>query len=177
MAKRAKPPKSDRVDAILEQWRREFPELDVSTMGLIGRINRLATLFGQKHAELFSRFGIDRGEFDVLATLRRSGAPHRLSPTQLVRSLMMSSGGMTDRLDRLERAGLVRRVAHARDRRSIHVELTKPGLKMINEAVKAHVQNQHKLVEALPKGDRQQLAEALRRLLLALEGAPEDKDV
>lgn len=159
----------DRVDLILSQWQRERPDLDISAMELIGRISRLATLFGHAHVKVFTRFGIDRGEFDVLATLRRSGAPYRLSPTQLFRSLMISSGGMTDRLDRLEAAGLVRRTPGRRDRRSIPVELTKRGLKVINEAATAHVENQHRLVQALPEAERERLARSMRTLLLALE--------
>lgn len=165
----------DRVDLILEQWRRERPDLDASTMGVIGRINRLSTLFGQAHTGVFARFELDRGEFDVLATLRRSGAPFRLSPTQLFRSLMMSSGGMTNRLDRLERAGLVRRVPDPRDRRSVQVELTEHGLKTVDDAVSAHVENQHRLLAAMPPADRDAVAALLRRLLLALEGGPEDE--
>jgi len=165
----------DRVDAILEQWRRERPELDTSTMGVIGRINRLATLFGQSHAEVFAAFGIDRGEFDVLATLRRSGEPYRLSPTELFRTLMMSSGGMTSRLDRLERAGLVRRVPDPRDRRSVRVELTDHGRETIDRAVEAHVANQHQLLAALSGADRERLAGVMRALLRSLEGGPEDE--
>jgi DNA-binding MarR family transcriptional regulator len=166
---------NDRVDLILEQWRRERPELDTSTMGVIGRVNRLSTLFGQAHTEVFARFGLDRGEFDVLATLRRSGAPFRLSPTQLFRSLMMSSGGMTSRIDRLERAGLVRRVPDPRDRRSVRVELTEHGLKTVDDAVAAHVENQHRLLASVPPEDRERLAGLMRALLLALEGGPEDE--
>ncbi|HYH81329.1 MAG TPA: MarR family transcriptional regulator [Longimicrobium sp.] len=165
----------DRVDLILEQWRRERPDLDTSTMGVIGRIYRVSTLLGQSHTEVFARFGLDRGEFDVLATLRRSGAPFRLSPTQLFRSLMMSSGGMTNRLDRLERAGLARRVPDPRDRRSVQVELTDHGLKTVDEAVAAHVENQHRLLASMPAADRDAVAALLRRLLLALEGGPEDE--
>lgn len=165
----------DRVDRILEQWRRERPELDTSTMGVIGRINRLSTLFGQAHAEVFARYGLDRGEFDVLATLRRSGAPYCLSPTQLFRSLMMSSGGMTNRLDRLERAGLVRREPDPRDRRGVQVELTGQGLKTIDDAVAAHVENQQRLLASVPPEDRERLAGLMRVLLLALERGPEDE--
>ncbi|HET7460635.1 MAG TPA: MarR family transcriptional regulator [Longimicrobium sp.] len=165
----------DRVDAILEQWRRERPELDTSTMGVIGRVNRLAALFGQSHIQVFARFGIDRGEFDVLATLRRSGAPYQLSPTQLFRSLMMSSGGMTSRLDRLERAGLVRRVPDPNDRRSVRVELTAHGLATVDQAVEAHVENQHRLLAGLTEFDRERLASLMRGLLLSLEGGPEDE--
>lgn len=165
----------DRVDAILDQWRRERPDLDASTMGVIGRVNRLSTLFGQSHAEVFAGFGIDRGEFDVLATLRRSGAPYRLSPTQLFRSLMMSSGGMTSRLDRLERAGLVRRVPDPNDRRSVGVELTDHGLQTIDRTVEAHVENQHRLLASFTEFDRERLAGLMRSLLLSLEGGPEDE--
>lgn len=165
----------DRVDVILEQWRRERSDLDTSAMGVIGRVNRLSALFGQSHAEVFARFGIDRGEFDVLATLRRSGAPYRLSPTQLFRSVMMSSGGMTSRIDRLERAGLVRRIPDERDRRSVRVELTEHGLSTVNQAVEAHVANQHRLLASLTEHDRERLAALMRGLLVALEGGPEDE--
>jgi DNA-binding MarR family transcriptional regulator len=165
----------DRVDAIIAQWARECPDLDVAGMAVIGRVSRLAEIFGDAHSEVFQRYGLDRGEFDVLATLRRAGEPFRLSPSALVRSLMMSSGGMTSRLDRLEAAGLVRRHPDPRDRRGVQVELTPEGLARVDEALSAHVQNQRKLLAGLPPLRQQELARTLRQLLLALEGGPEDE--
>jgi DNA-binding MarR family transcriptional regulator len=102
---------------ILEQWSRERPDLDVSAMGVIGRISRLSRHFERGLAEIFSSFGLGGGEFDVLATLRRAGEPYRLTPTELSKSLMVSSGSMTNRLDRLERAGFITRLPDPSDRR------------------------------------------------------------
>src|SRR5687768_13664295 len=105
----------DAVDAILAQWHRERPDLDVSPMGTIGRAKRCAALLQRRLDETFAAFGLSSWEFDVLATLRRSGAPHRLAPTALFSALMITSGTMTHRLQRLEASGLVQRVPNPDD--------------------------------------------------------------
>ena len=159
----------DGVDLILKQWARERPDLDVSPMGVIGRISRLSRIFERELQEVFSYFGLNPGEFDVLATLRREGKPYQLNPTELSKALMVSSGGMTNRLDRMERAGLVTRQPDPGDRRGSQVVLTEKGLRLVEEVVAEHVTNEHRLLSALQKTDRERLANLLRELLLFLE--------
>ena len=138
-------------------------------MGVIGRIFRLSHLFQQAVQEVFSDYGLHRGEFDVLATLRRSGEPYRLTPTELSNALMVSSGGMTNRLDRLEKAGLVVRQPDPDDRRGSLVGLTQKGLDLVDEAVAEHVANEHHLLSVLEDKEQAELAEQLRKLLISLE--------
>lgn len=159
----------DGVDLILEQWARERPDLDTSPMGVVGRISRLSRILEGELQEVFARFGLNRGEFDVLATLRREGEPYRLNPTELSRALMVSSGGMTNRLDRMERGGLIARRPDPGDRRGSQVALTERGLRLVDEAVTAHVTNEHRLLDALVEAERDGLAGMLRELLLSLE--------
>ena len=161
--------KRDGVDLILEQWSRERPDLDVSPMGVIGRISRLSRIFERGLAEIFSSFGLGGGEFDVLATLRRAGEPYRLTPTELSKSLMVSSRGMTNRLDRLERADFIIRLPDPSDRRGTLVCLTDEGRRLVDEVVAAHVENEHRLLDSLGPSERKTLADLLRKLLLSLE--------
>ncbi len=160
---------SDAVDRILEQWGRERPDLDASPMGVLGRISRAAQLVEQRVAPVFEAFGLSSADFDVLATLRRAGAPFRLNPTALSASSMVSSGGMTKRLDRLERAALVRRLADPADRRGVIVELTTAGRHLVDQAVEAHIANEERLLAALPAAQRSAFADVLRVLLSTLE--------
>ena len=160
---------TDRVDDILAQWQRERPDLDSSPMGIIGRISRLERHFDRELQATFTRFGLQRGEFDVLASLRRAGPPYQLTPTALYSTLMLSSGAMTNRLDRLEQAGLVQRANDPRDRRGILVGLTAQGQALIDDAVAAHVLNEQRLLTQLTQSERQALAALLRRLLRSLE--------
>lgn len=160
----------DHVDQIMAQWRRERPDLDPSPMGVIGRISRAALTLGRELEATFAGFGLNRGEFDVLATLRRSGPPYRLTPTALFTDLMLSSGAMTNRLDRLEQAGLIARTPDPADRRGTLVGLTPSGLELIDNAVAAHLANEQRLLGPLSADDREQLAQLLRRLLRSLEG-------
>jgi DNA-binding MarR family transcriptional regulator len=159
----------DAVDVILQQWARERPELDVSPMGPIGRIKRCAALLQQSLDAGFSRFGLSLWEFDVLATLRRSGAPYRLTPTELFSTLMVTSGTMTHRLKRLETSGLVQRIPNEQDARSMLVELTRKGRTLIDRAVEAHVENERRLLAALPAEVLAELDSHLATLLVTLE--------
>ena len=159
----------DHVDLILEQWARELPDLDASPMAVLGRISRLAALTEREFDAVFSRYGINGGEFDVLAALRRSGAPFRLTPTELARALMVSSGGMTKRLNALEATGLVRRAPSPTDGRSSDVILTPRGRRLVEDAVAAHRANEDRLLASLSPHDRNALAALLRRLLVDLE--------
>ena len=160
---------ADAVDRILSQWQRERPDLDVSPMGSIGRMGRLAKHLERAIQETFSKFGLTVGDFDVLAALRRSGAPYQLSPTELFNTLMVSSGTMTHRIDRLEQAELVRRIPDLNDRRGTLIELTENGFNVIEKAVKAHVANEHRILNVLTESERESLAELLRKLLGSFE--------
>lgn len=163
------PGEKDFVDSILGQWKSERPDLDASPMGVLGRVTRLESHLDRAVSEEFARHGLARGEFDVLAALRRSGPPFRLNPKVLSGRLMLSSGAMTNRLDQLEKRGLTRRMPDPSDRRALLIELTKEGRETIDEVVTAHVHNLATLLEPLTKGERRQLAELLRKLLLPLE--------
>ncbi|HUR86260.1 MAG TPA: MarR family transcriptional regulator [Solirubrobacteraceae bacterium] len=160
----------DAVDAIVEQWRRERPDLDPSAKEVAGRVVRLASLFGQAYAAAFSTLGLNDGDYGVLAALRRAGAPYELTPTKLARQRMMTSGGMTAAIDRLDRQGLVRRSPNPADRRGALVGLTAKGRKLADRAMELHAQAEQQLVGGLAKRERDQLARLLRKLLLSLDG-------
>ena len=160
---------ADSVDAILAQWQRERPDLDVSPMGIIGRMGRLAKHLERSIQETVSDFGLNGGEFDVLATLRRSGGPYQLSPTELFNALMVSSGTMTHRIDRLEQADLVKRMDDPSDRRGTLIQLTSKGFNTIEKAVEAHVANGHRLLLVLDEAEREVLAQLLSKLLISFE--------
>jgi DNA-binding MarR family transcriptional regulator len=161
--------KEDAVDHIMNQWRRERPDLDPSPMGLIGRLARCEMLLRRKLDQTFERFGMTSWEFDVLATLRRAGHPYSLAPTALYSSLMVTSGTMTHRLQRLEKVGLVERVKSNEDLRSMLVQLTEAGLNLINQAVEAHIANEQAILDLLPAESRKQLDKHLVTLLSVLE--------
>jgi len=159
----------DAVDQILTQWSRERPDLDVSPMGLIGRLGRLRAHISRAHEAVFQRHGLNSASFDLLATLRRSGPPFRLSPSELLETMMITSGTMTNRIDQLEKQGLVERLPHPEDRRALLVALTEKGRAVIDAAVTDHVANQHRLIEALTAEDRTALDGLLRQFLTAFE--------
>ncbi|WP_431857826.1 MarR family winged helix-turn-helix transcriptional regulator [Azospirillum sp.] len=139
-------------------------------MVVIGRLNEAALLVSRDRlAPVFARYGLQHGEFDVLATLRRSGSPYALTPTALYEATMVSSGAMTNRLDRLERAGLIRREPHPGDRRGIIVQLTDQGRTLIDDAVTAHVENEHAILSGLTNGEQDTLSALLGKLIASLE--------
>lgn len=159
----------DHVDRILAQWKRERPDLTVEPMGLLGRIARLRTHISRETDKVLAGYGLNAANFDVLATLRRSGPPYRLSPGDLLATTMVSSGTMTNRLDQLEKAGLVERSHNPQDRRGVIIALTPKGLSLVDEAVAAHVANQHRLVEDLSADEREALDALLRKFLARFE--------
>src|SRR6266849_6676782 len=171
--KRTNPAVSDGVDEILRQWARERPDLDTSSMAIFGRISRIERKVDPLLSLVFRKFGLERWSFDVLATLRRSGYPYELTPTQLFSSLMLTSGAITHRSDELVKAGLVERRPDPDDRRGVRVKLTNLGLAKINEAVTAHVENEHRLLRHLSRHKRSLLISLLRRLLSGLEHSGE----
>jgi len=162
---RYNPVMRDEIDLIVEQWQAERPDLDVSATHVLQRIARLYLLQSSSFAGVFTRFGLTFGEYEVLATLRRSGPPYRLNPTRLFSSIVLSSGAMTNRVDRLEAAGLVERLPDPDDRRGRLVSLTERGRAVVDEAVVAHVRNEEHLLSGMDPADREHLAELLRRLL------------
>lgn len=159
----------DAVDAILAQWQRERPDLDASPMGPIGRIKRCAALLEQQLEVGFADLDLCLWEFDMLAALRRAGAPYRLSPTALFSALMVTSGTMTHRLKRLETRGFIERVANSQDARSMLVQLTDSGLALIDRAVEAHVENERQLLSTLHADVLCALDSHLSALLCSLE--------
>jgi DNA-binding MarR family transcriptional regulator len=159
----------DRAAKAIEQWARERPDLDVTPMLVLGRLNEASALIARDRlAPLFAHFGLQAGEFDVLATLRRSGQPYALTPTALYEATMVTSGAMTNRLDRLEKAGLILRGPHPNDRRGIVVQLTERGLALIDEALTAHVANEHEILAGLAQTERETLALLLGKLIGSL---------
>ncbi len=159
----------DAVDEIVAQWRRERPDLEVEAMAIVGRLGRLQLVAQRAIEAVFTEHGLQRGEFDVLAALRRSGEPFELNPSVLADTMMLSRAGMTGRLDRLESAGLVRRVADAGDRRAVRVALTAAGRALVDEVVTAHSENETRLLSVLSAKDRRDLDRILRVLLGSLE--------
>ncbi|WCN79396.1 MarR family winged helix-turn-helix transcriptional regulator [Micromonospora sp. LH3U1] len=155
----------DGVDAIVGQWAVERPDLETLPMEVFGRIYRISRLMGDRIERVYAPFGIGRGEFDVLATLRRSGEPFTLSPSQLSAALMLTTGGMTGRLDKLERAGLLQRIPDPTDRRALRAELTAKGRQIVDEALTAGLAEQAAALNQLPAAQRKQLAGLLRTLL------------
>lgn len=158
----------DYVDRLLAQWRRERPALDVTSMGVIGRISRLSRILERRIEEVFAAHGLQGGRFDVLAALVRAGEPNALTPTDLYNSLLISSGAISNRIDRLEEEGLVVRTPHASDGRSTQVGLTDAGRRRLDAALEDHLENEAKLMAPLSPEECQVLAGLLRRWLKAL---------
>ncbi|MGY2004801.1 MarR family winged helix-turn-helix transcriptional regulator [Blastococcus sp. SYSU DS1024] len=163
----------DAVDLILEQWARERPDLDCSPMGIIGRITQLQREVHLAQRDTFARHGLDAPSFDVLAALRRAGAPYQLTPTALMRTALVTSGAITQRLDRLEERGLITRERSEADGRAVVVTLTDAGRSALDAALPDHLETERRLLEALPSGEREQLAALLRRLLVGLGRVPQ----
>jgi DNA-binding MarR family transcriptional regulator len=158
----------DGVDEILEQWRRERPELDPSPIGVIGRVSRLARELELRLERVYREHGLETGWHDVLATLRRNGPPYRLRPTDFSGQLMITSSGTTKRLDRLEQAGLIARAPDPDDRRGTLISLTPAGHELIDAVTEAHLDNERELLAALSEDEQRHLADLLRKLQLGL---------
>jgi DNA-binding MarR family transcriptional regulator len=159
----------DRADAAIEQWARERPELPSLPMAMFGRLLEAAERVTRDHFNpLFAKAGLQSGEFDVLATLRRSGDPYMLSPTSLYEAMMISSGGMTNRLDRLERAGLIERRPDPNDRRGKLIALTAAGRRVIDETLSRHVANEERLMSVLTIAEQEKLNALLKKLIAGL---------
>jgi DNA-binding MarR family transcriptional regulator len=159
----------DRADIAVQQWARERPDLPALPMAIFGRLSDAAERVIRDHMNpLFAEAGLQPGEFDVLATLRRSGEPYMLSPTRLYETAMISSGGMTNRLDRLERAGLVERRPDPNDRRGKLIALTGAGKRVIDATIGRHVANEERLLSVLTPAEQEKLNTLLKKLIAGL---------
>ncbi len=158
----------DRIDELVAQWAIQRPDLDTEVMAVVGRLLAVGELIGRRLDRAAAEYGLDRGQGDVVFTLRRAGPPHRLSPSQLAASLLVTSGTMTNRLDRLEQRGLIRRAANPRDRRGMDVQLTDEGVRVADEAVARHVANEEAMLAPLSAREREQLVRITRKLLAHL---------
>jgi DNA-binding MarR family transcriptional regulator len=158
----------DGVDEILDQWRRERPDLDPAPIGVVGRVSRLARELERRLEPVYAAHGLEPGWHDVLATLRRTGPPFRMRPTDLMNALMLTSSGTTKRLDRLEAAGMIAREPDPRDRRGTLIALTERGRALIDGVTGPHLDNEARLLAALTPAERDALAGLLRKLLRGL---------
>jgi DNA-binding MarR family transcriptional regulator len=161
---REKKTTTDDIDEILKQWESVQPQLNAWPMAIIGRISRMERAIDARMKTACSDFGVERWGFDVLATLRRAGTPFTLTPTQLYRSLLLTSGAMTNRLDRLESAGLVKRTTDPGDRRGLRIVLTEKGRELVDRMVVVHMELEAQMLAAIPMKQQLQLANLLRLL-------------
>jgi DNA-binding MarR family transcriptional regulator len=163
-------PTRDEVDTIVEAWRRERPDLDLAPMEVLSRISRLARHLDRLRANAFSAHDLESWEFDVLGALRRTGPPYRHSPGQLLRETLVTSGTMTNRVDRLVERGLVTRQDHPNDRRGVLVELTDAGRDAVDAALAELIAAERQIMAALDVADHDQLTRSLRLLLARYGG-------
>ena len=161
----------DEVDDLVAAWRAERPDLDVQPMQVLSRVARLARHLDRARRSAFAAHGLEPWEFDVLAALRRQGPPYELSPGALLHTTLVTSGTMTNRLDRLEQAGLVRRRPDPEDKRRVRVTLTAAGQSRADDALAALLAAEQALLATLPVSGRQDLADLLRVLLVPLDGS------
>lgn len=159
----------DAVDEVVAQWADVRPDLDISAMATFGRLARITAHCSRAIEEVFQAHGLQTGDFDVLATLRRAGPPFTLTPGALSKTLLLSPAGMTGRLDRLEAAGFARREPDPDDRRSSRVVLSDEGRALVDRAVEDHVANEERMLAPLSGRERSQLDELLRKLLAQFE--------
>jgi DNA-binding MarR family transcriptional regulator len=163
------PATRDNVDRMLEVWKHELPDLDLATEGIVERIQKLNKYLDRAMNQTLAEFGLDRGEWHLLGALRRSGPPYRRSPGQLADDIGLSSGAMTNRLDRLEEAGLVRRLPDPDDRRGLKVELTDAGWQAWQDSTGAQARKEALVASALDQDEKEALNSLLRRLMLEFE--------
>ena len=164
-------PQADDVDHIVDAWHRERPDLDVAPLQVFSRVSRLARRLDLDRVQAFAQHHLEGWEFDVLSALRRAGKPYELSPGQLVRQTLVTSGTMTNRVDRLERRGLVARRPSPSDRRGVIVRLTTSGQETVDAAMADLLDRERDLLAELPREHRDELADLLRRLLSPFETA------
>jgi len=161
----------DWVDNLVEQWSGLQPALPIDAYHVTGRIARIAARIAQRQDEIFARYGLNRGDVGVLSALLMARPSHTLSPTQLFRGLMLSSAGMTKRLDRLESRGLVKRRPDPKDRRGVTIQLTESGRRLVTKAVAENTKTEAEILKGFSSKERRFLADSLRALLHELEPA------
>jgi DNA-binding MarR family transcriptional regulator len=161
----------DEVDVLVDAWRRERPDLDVAPLEVLSRVSRLARHLDLARREAFEAHDLEPWEFDVLAALRREGAPYTLSPGRLLQVTLVTSGTMTNRIDRLEAKGLVARVPDPKDGRGVQVVLTEAGRRRVDDALTDLLAHERAILSALPSADRDELADLLRRLTVPFDNA------
>ena len=159
----------DEVDRLIQAWRRERPDLDVAPMEVLSRVSRLARHLDRARSQAFDTHGLESWEFDVLAALRRAGAPYELSPGRLLKETLVTSGTMTNRVDRLAARGLVERLPDPRDRRGVLVRLTPAGRRTVDGALEGLLRREHDLLAGLDAADQRRLAGLLRSLVAPFE--------
>jgi DNA-binding MarR family transcriptional regulator len=160
---------ADLVDLIVEQWGRERPDLNVGSITVLGRLHRCDLRYQALVSEMMGRFNLTTAAFDVLASLRRSGPSYRRTAGELAQTGLITTGGLTQRIDRLVDADLVRRIRDENDRRIVYIELTQQGHDLINQVIEVHFQAQEEMLSALSQADRRTLAALLSRLEVSLE--------
>ena len=158
----------DAVDRIVREWTEIGTAVDVTPIEIIGRISRLSRIIDRRLADNFAEHDIESWMFDVMATLRRVGSPHELSAGELVKRTMVTTGAMTNRIDRLEKRGFVTRVPSTTDRRSVMVQLTATGIAKVDDVSGSHYELERHLLEALPRNSHADLQDSLRTLLISL---------
>ena len=159
---------TDHVDRVVEQWAEERPDLDASPIRIIGRISRLSRAIDRQLKTVFDRHGLEAWEYDVLASLRRSGPPYELTAGELLDALMITSGAVTNRIDRLEQRGFVRRIKGADDRRVVRIRLTPAGRAAVDATIQDHLGNEAGILRALTPADAWQLERLLRKVQAGL---------
>ncbi|MFI6395026.1 MarR family winged helix-turn-helix transcriptional regulator [Nonomuraea sp. NPDC050547] len=163
---------ADAVDAVLEQWRRERPDIDIWPVGIVGRLMRLSRMWDMSIKEVLARHGLEPGEFDVLSTLRRSGEPYELTAGTFLKVSLVTTGAITLRVDKMQDKGLVTRVRDTADRRSVKIRLTPQGLEVIDRVLPEHIANQARLLQSLDEEHRDQFAAIMSGLLESYGDTP-----
>jgi DNA-binding MarR family transcriptional regulator len=163
----------DEVDAVLAQWRRERPDVDTRPIEVVGRLMRLSRIWNKEIKDFLATHGLEPSEFDVLSTLRRSGSPYELTPGEFLNASLVTSGAITNRIDRMEGKDLVIRVRDTKDRRSVKIRLTQHGLDVIDRVLPLHIANEARLLQALPETGLDQLAGLLSTLLTSTGESPD----
>lgn len=171
----AERPAMDEVDRIVRAWQQLQPDLNSTPLHVFSRISRIAWIQENLRRDVFAKVGLDGWEFDVLSALRRAGEPFQLTPRLLIQETLVTSGTMTTRLDKLQARGLVTRARAPEDGRSVVVQLSAEGIRLADEAISALMDAEQEFLDALPAGAQEQMGDALRSLLLALE-APADAE-
>lgn len=159
----------DMIDELQEDWNDQRPDLDTESMGVVLRIWALAKILGEQTAQRLDEYDLQWWQYDVLSTLRRQGKPYRMAATELADAVMLTSGAMTNRIDKLEDSGLIARIADEEDRRRVLVELTRNGLKLIEDAAESRFQSAADAMACLSDQQKTQLSNLLRTVLLAQE--------